>query len=506
MSAASHDETTEERAAGDEWIDDLADGSNHLRFENTGERFDELTQRLVNLLTQQSGSLRNGRKTAEQVLLTVKSRIIELESAAAIAEPLETLTSAELDAGVFELDYLIPGLLVKGQPCILAGPKKSLKTNISIDLTLSLASGCKFLDHFYVSGPVRTALISGESGTPTIQETARRVAKSKSWPNLADYENAFWCFTLPKLGQPNSVKTMVDYVNLHRLDVLVIDPAYLAMPLGDSASNLFLVGAMLGELSQVHDQTGVTIILCHHARKAGQGVNQYDPPELESIAWAGFQEWARQWILLGRRAAYNPDSNGQHELWLASGGSAGHSGLWAVDIEEGTRNGDTGRKWVVDVKKPYEAKQEEREAKEQAKYEQEQIQEAANRDKLLKAYKIYPEGETSNVLRTTSGLSGEKFRVVNARLISDGMAELCTIQKNKRSENAFRLTEIGRSDTVGHGRTNQTQSDRRRSVSGGGRTSSPPIGELSVRPTTAEQDTTDSEEEWYRQNNPTDWQ
>lgn len=93
---------------------------------------------------------------------------------------LSAMTAAELDAGEFPLNYLISGILVEAQPCIVAAPKKSLKTNIMIDATLSLASGAKFLGEFYVPEPKRVALISGESGQATIQETARRIAASKA--------------------------------------------------------------------------------------------------------------------------------------------------------------------------------------------------------------------------------------------------------------------------------------------------------------------------------------
>jgi hypothetical protein len=440
----------------------------------SGERQDQGTQLLTKALQHAQRTIEEGRPV-DQVILHLRSRLNSIDGVPE-SKPLETLTSRELAEGIYDLEYLIPGLLVKGQPCILAGPKKCLKTNISIDLTLSLARQSPFLGVFPVNKPVRVALISGESGKATIQETAVRIAKSKSSPHLSDYENAFWCFTLPKLGQPNSVKTMVDYVELHRLDVLVIDPAYLAMPLGDSASNLFLVGAMLGELTKVSEATGVTIILCHHARK-GSGDRQFDPPELESIAWAGFQEWARQWILLGRRDAYNPDSNGEHELWLTSGGSAGHSGLWAVDIEEGTRNGGASRKWVVEVKKPYEARQQEQEAKEQIRDDKERQHQEANREKVLGAYRLFPNGETSRTIRESAGLSGTKFNPINADLIRTGTIEVCTVTKAKGSYEGFRLAAAQDGGTTGTRWDSPTKSHLSHVGQEDGGTASPLIGD-----------------------------
>lgn len=261
---------------------------------------------------------------------------------------IESMSSAELEAGQFDQSYLVSDVLASDQPCVLAAPKKCLKTNIAIDLTLSLASGDRFLGKFYVPQPVRVALISGESGAATIQETARRIARSKQWVHLNDYQNAFWSFSLPQLSDHRSLMALRQFIRRHQIKVLICDPAYLMLCLGDDAGNLFKVGPILWQLSKLGADEGVTIIIVHHTVK---GVAVTDgPPELEGIAWSGFQEWARQWILLSRRAAYDTDRIGHHELWFTAGGSAGHSVGKALDIEEGDRRDTGGRRWLVEVK------------------------------------------------------------------------------------------------------------------------------------------------------------
>ena len=72
-------------------------------------------------------------------------------------------------------------------------------------------------------------------------------------------------------------------------------------------------------------------------------------PGLEELTMSGAAEWARQWILLAAAGAYQGD--GRHLLWMRCGGSAGHSSLWGVTIDEGQLDPDTftGRTWDVTV-------------------------------------------------------------------------------------------------------------------------------------------------------------
>jgi RecA-family ATPase len=81
----------------------------------------------------------------------------------------------ELDGGDYNLEYLVEGALVKGQPCIVAGGRKSLKTSLIIDMGIALCTGGYSLGKLQVKRPVRVGILSGESGMATIQETARRV-------------------------------------------------------------------------------------------------------------------------------------------------------------------------------------------------------------------------------------------------------------------------------------------------------------------------------------------
>ncbi len=401
----------------------------------------EQQQKLRHALQHGLKGLGEGRSLAE-VAATI-STVLGIITVDAKPQGFKTMTSAELDTADLRTDYLVEDVLARGQPFIIAAAKKMLKTNVSIDLTLSLASRCPFLGKFYIPNAVRVALMSGESGDAVIQETARRIAKSKEWVNLRDYENALFSFELPRLGQPQTKKDLTKFITDHALDVLVVDPAYLCLDLGDDAGNLFAVGKKLAELTEVMAETGCTIGIVHHNRKSTG--DPFAVPELESIAWSGFQEWCRQWILLGRREAYDPEQAGSHKLWLSVGGSAGHSGLWAVDVEEGSRKDIGGRRWDVTVETASNAIAATIEQREELKVSRADEKAAAritaDAAKLLKVYQRFPEGDTAKSFRETAGLNPPRFAQANLKLTDEGVIEEITITKNHHNYSGFRLKQ-----------------------------------------------------------------
>jgi hypothetical protein len=307
------------------------------------------------------------------------------------------LTCQQLDTGNFEIEYLIEGILVAQHPAILAGTKKTLKTSMLVALGIALASGELFLGRFAVKRKCRVLMMSGESGLGTLQETARRVAHSLG-VQLGDIDGLFWSDALPTFGDTNHAEALDQLLAELNIEVLIVDPAYLAMPSGDPG-NLFAQGQLLRDFSVVCEKHKVTLILAHHAKK-----NQKSgaPPELESISWSGFQEWARQWLLIGRREDYEPGT-GRHLLWLSVGGSAGHSGLWAIDVNEGPYRSDVPRQWEVTISSAEHASEERR--IEKAMESLEKIQ-----HRVLETLRKSSVGLSQTAIASLIGSSGQRIR------------------------------------------------------------------------------------------------
>lgn len=344
------------------------------------------------------------------------------------------ISCAELMVAQIEINYLIRRLLVACQPMIVSGPKKCLKTSLLLMMAICLAAGIPFLG-FEVVEAVTVCIMTGESGLATIKETIRRIAESMG-VDPCRLDNLIITESLPRLGDSAHLAAVAAMLAERKIKVLIIDPAYMCID-GDDAGNLFKQGAMLRAISEVCRDGGCTLILCHHSKK--NLLQPFAVPELEDIAWAGFQEFARQWMLPGRRERHIPGT-GSHRLWLSFGGSAGHGGLLGLDINEGVA---PDRRWDVTVMPYDEVKQASKDNRQKAREEGQQKQLEDDRKLICQVMVKYPAGETKTTVRDGAGLSGTRFNRALASLLDDGTAVLTSIIKGgrKAERDAYKLRE-----------------------------------------------------------------
>ena len=337
------------------------------------------------------------------------------------------MTFAELASADVSVEYLIEGVLAAKQPMLLAGPVKSLKTSILLDLCLSLATGRYFLGHFNVVKKIPVAILTGESGLPVIKDTLNRIARARRI-DPAKVKRLIISDTVPQLANRRHLDALRRLIEEYDLELLAIDPAYLALD-GTDANNLMIFGQQLRAVSRMCQELGVALLICHHTKKASGA--DHKPLELTDAAWAGFAEHARQWILVNHREKYDPET-GVHRLHLAVGGSAGHSGLWSVDVDQGHLA--EGRYWKVTVATPSVAK---------AKGTEDRL--IADKEKIIDAMtrleQDHPEGNAKTVIRDACPVRDEAFKSALQALLDDEHVVECNIQRSNRTVHGFKLAE-----------------------------------------------------------------
>jgi replicative DNA helicase len=261
------------------------------------------------------------------------------------------MDSAAFANANFQHAWLIENILVKNQPCVIGGGKKTLKTAIAIDMAISLGTGKPFLGKFKVPKKMRVALLSGESGEANIKQAARKICEAKQIG--LEQCNVHWSFHLPCFSREADMNRLASELRDNDVKVVIFEPFYLCLlecGTNLTASNLFEIGPLLQRMGRACLSAGATPILVHHTNKGAATRNTH--MILDDLAFAAIGEYARQWLLINRRKPFDPGA-GTHELLIAAGGSAGHSGCWQVDIHEGRlRNDFSGKEWSVTVHQP----------------------------------------------------------------------------------------------------------------------------------------------------------
>lgn len=349
------------------------------------------------------------------------------------------ITAAEMATATYNVDFHIPGVLVRGQPQGMFGAKKSLKTSLMLDQAIAVSTGGCWLGYFRAN-LARVAVFSGESGMPTIQETCLRQCRAAGI-ELAD-TGIIFSDMLPQFGSLAHLDAFEKFLIADGIELVYIDPVYLAMITGGNEGSLFAMGGMLRSISELCQRIGVTLVLLHHMKKSV--ADPYSPGDLDDASWAGFAEFCRGWMLVNRREKYELGS-GLHKLWLSVGGSVGHSGLWGLDVYEGVYGQPGGRIWNVEVLKADEVRAAVADDKDAIK--QQKRDEQLDRDvkAIVRVLAKFPAGETKSIIRDRAGLSVDRCSAALAASLDQGYAVACGVMKGnqKTPRDGYKLAEAG---------------------------------------------------------------
>lgn len=142
----------------------------------------------------------------------------------------------------FEVDYVVEGCLVAGQPCIIGGPPKALKTTLMLNAAYNLSIGGKFLGEF-ACRLSRVLVMTGESGAAAIRQTLKSMVDANEGKK-PDEDNFQITESLPKFASESDIESLRLKMRKHSTEVVFIDPAYLTMG-GADAGNLQSQGELL---------------------------------------------------------------------------------------------------------------------------------------------------------------------------------------------------------------------------------------------------------------------
>ena len=360
------------------------------------------------------------------------------------------VSSATFAAGDYRTTWLVDRVLVKGQPAVVGGPPKALKTSILVDLAISLASGTRFLGAFDATKQQRVCFVSGESGHATLQETAIRVCKAKS-AKLEDLE-LYWMCDLPQLANPKHLDELQNGLEEYEADVLILDPLYLCLLAGGNDTvderSLYQMGEHLRRVARVCEQVGTTPIFAHHANR---GLKRGETMELQHLSYAGIAEFARQWLLVNRATAY--DGDGVHDLIMSFGGSAGQSGVWSLRIEERIIEADLSRRsWVVTALPASEAREAAKVQKANTREAEQLKKRLAQDSRVLEALDkicLVERAATKTQLSGCTRMSPKVVSEVVTRLLESESLETVTFEKPSGKSGKSR-------EYQGYRRANQT--------------------------------------------------
>lgn len=337
---------------------------------------------------------------------------------------LELIPASALRSMDFHQEFVIDNLLVEGQPFVLGGMSKTLKTGIALDLAFSAAYGGSAFgdDHFVVKNRKNVAFFTGESGGSAIQKRLNVLFESRPVERADEGSDPLLvCLRPPKLHKRDDIEFIRRAIGEHEIGLCLIDPAYLSilgMVDADKTTSVIAMGEVLDKFNSLGSASGCTMGLVHHFTKASR-LRKNDWPRLEQMSGSGYAEWARQWCLLGR---VQPMVQGKHELKMHVGGSEGHGDNFFVTIDEGYTDHKRGGSWDVTVERADESAIEafDREDKRAEAAEQR----AAEQDtKVLAAVKrIMATGEraTNTKIRAEAEVSSKSLPDALDRLVEAG--------------------------------------------------------------------------------------
>jgi hypothetical protein len=163
--------------------------------------------------------------------------------------------------------WLVEGLWIEEGVGMIAGPPKSAKTWLAIDLAISVASGTPCLGRFQVPEPRRVLLYAAEDGAAIVRQRIEAICAHRGVPIERIPLFVITADSI-RLDTPTDQARLARTVEGVQPPLLILDP--LVRVYGSIDENFVGdVSALLAYLRSLQRASGCAIALVHHARKNG---------------------------------------------------------------------------------------------------------------------------------------------------------------------------------------------------------------------------------------------
>jgi hypothetical protein len=266
------------------------------------------------------------------------AELMEITPEAKTERPMVVYSAAELAA--LELGppaWLVHRVLVENTFGPLSGPKKTLKTYVSMLLQVAMAKGGSFLGKYKIPEAMPTLSFVGEGGRDPHVRRLKRICDAMN-VRLEDLP-MFHVYDRAPITSEVFQKTLSSTLEAVQPKLTVLDPLYMYHPHDVDSRDLYKRGAMLGSLSTPCLEAGSSLVVVDHFNKTGSGNG------LDRISMSGMAEWADTWFLLSHRQdAQVAEGNFFLTVEIGSRQWGGHTfdlnlSIGALDPETGEHDG-----------------------------------------------------------------------------------------------------------------------------------------------------------------------
>lgn len=208
-----------------------------------------------------------------------------------------------------EPPWLIEGLFSRGAVGVIGGAPKSMKSWLSLEMAVAVASGHPCLGHFETLTPGPALLYAAEDAPVDVRDRIAGLAEARG-VDFASLDVGVIVEPSLRLDRPDHVRRLRATLSRHRPRLLILDPYVRLQSLDENNSTeVSMILATLRELSRSFE---TAVVLVHHARKSpadhsGQALRGSS----DFHAWGDsnlYLRWRREELILSieHRAAASP--------------------------------------------------------------------------------------------------------------------------------------------------------------------------------------------------------